>query len=227
MKIFVRDWILWSMQLIPSFRRKIELGPRALGMIQYQWTEGMGFLPDLAGGRCLPQVYCRSILSADKGDSPIVQFTDDVIFRPEFQSILRLVVLVDDLQQADKARSELASLDLAALSNGEVSTDEVCYLVMSPDCQSRQMADLQGQRIYRIATGEEFQSSKLCEHRPPPTGYDMYRIKTDLGGRMYILVRPDKFVFAACYNADELVDACKRISSVLLGKRRDRVTARL
>ncbi|KAK5058131.1 hypothetical protein LTR69_007128 [Exophiala sideris] len=214
LKIFVRDWMLWFMRLTPSFRRKIELGPRALGMIQYQFTQGMAFLPDFAGGRCLPQVYCRSVLLTDKGDSPPVHFTDDVIFWPESKSTLRLVVLVDDLEEAGKAHSELASLDLATVSGGEVTTDEACYLVMSPECRIRQPSDVQGQRIYRIATGEEFQSSKLCENRPPPVGYDMYRIKSDLGGRKYVLVRPDRFVFAACYTEEELVEACKRISGI-------------
>ena len=209
------------MRLVPSFRRNIELGPRALGMIRYQWTQGMAFLPDLAGGRCLPQVYCRSVLLADKGDPPAVQFTDDVIFRPESKSTLRLVVLVDDLEQAAKAYAEMALLNLVALSNGEVSTDEACYLVMSPECQVRQPSDIQGQRTYRIATGEEFQSSKLCENRPPPVGYDMHRIKTDLGGRKYVLVRPDRFVFAACYTGEELVKACRRISGVLFPSSED------
>ncbi|KAI1612263.1 putative monooxygenase [Exophiala viscosa] len=215
LKIFVRDWILCFMRLVPSFRRKIELGPRALGMVRYQWKDGMAFLPDLAGGRCLPQVYCRSVLLADKGDPPPVQFTDDVIFHPESKSTLRLVVLVDNLEQAGEAHSELASLDLATASNGEVGTDEACYLVMSPECQLQQPSNILRQRVYRIATGEEFQSSTLCENRPPPVGYDMYRIKTDLGGRKYVLVRPDRFVFAACYTGQELVEACRRISRIL------------
>ncbi|KAK7894078.1 hypothetical protein LTR67_006780 [Exophiala xenobiotica] len=193
----------------------------------------MAFLPDLFGGRQLPQVYCRAVAGASgasgdaSGDAPEVgevQFTDDVIYRgPDSTSFLRLLVLVDDLEQAQSVREELAELKVEHVSDGEVKMDEVCYLVMSPspspslDCggdaggsmgamkATKDAKDVkQKQRVYRLATGDEFLASGLCDNRPPPIGYDMFRIKKELGGRRYLLMRPDRFIFAACYSGEEL-----------------------
>jgi hypothetical protein len=209
-------------------------------MGRYKYTEGMAFLPDLFGGRQLPQVYCRAVAGASgaSGEAPEVgevQFTDDVIYRgPDSTSFLRLLVLVDDLEQAQSAREELAELKVEHVSDGEVKMDEVCYLVMSPspspspDCGGdtglsteamKAMKDVkQKQRVYRLATGDEFLASGLCENRPPPIGYDMFRIKKELGGWKYVLMRPDRFIFAACHSGEELVSACGRVSEAVYGK---------
>jgi hypothetical protein len=217
-------------------------------MGRYKYTEGMAFLPDLFGGRQLPQVYCRAVAGASgaSGEAPEVcevQFTDDVIYHgPESTSFLSLLVLVDDLEQAQSAREELAELKVEHVSDGEVKMDEVCYLVMSPspspspspDCGGdagrstgamkamKAMKDAkdakQKQRVYRLATGDEFLASGLCENRPPPIGYDMFRIKKELGGRRYVLMRPDRFIFAACHSGEELVSACGRVVEALYGK---------
>lgn len=243
LKIFVRDWILWFMQLIPSLRRKLELGPRSNGMVRYKYVDGMAFLPDLFGGRQLPQVYCRAVgpsTTITRGgkkcvDVADVDFTDNVIFRPESSSFLRLLVLADDMDQVSKARDELRQLKIEHISNNEVKMDEVCYLIMSPDSgadvgagdkakngSGRRTGTIEPvakdmQRVYRVATGDDFAASSLCTNRPPPIGYDMFRIKVDLGGRKYILARPDRFTFAACNSGEELADACRRISGVLFG----------
>ncbi|KIX10084.1 uncharacterized protein Z518_01165 [Rhinocladiella mackenziei CBS 650.93] len=219
-KIFIRDWVLWFMQLIPSVRHKLELGPRAEGMIKYKWAPGMAFLPDLGGGLSLPQVYCRSVFHSPKGGRPKVQFTDDVIYGPGSNSLLRLLVLVDDLEQAERSRAELTALNLESISDGEVKADEAAFLILSPSVAAEQTGAspaMSQQRIYRIATGDEFAASELCQHRPKPTGYDMYRIKKEVEGRKYILARPDRFIFAACRSGKELVNACERISTTLLG----------
>ncbi|KIW16621.1 hypothetical protein PV08_03809 [Exophiala spinifera] len=288
-KVFVRDWILWFMQLIPSLRRKLELGPRSEGMVRYKYVDGMAFLPDLFGGRQLPQVYCRAvgIISSSSSSSSSsttssrgetdrvgavgeVEFTDDVIFRPESLSSLRLLVLVDALSDVAKARDELSQLNIEHLSNNEVKMSEVCYLVMSSaGCSDSTGVDvkagtkssaaqgvngnvhsngngngaivtestdqnktkkkeeeeeedmvlttMQNKRVYRIATGDEFAACRLCRNRPPPTGYDMLRVRAEVGGRKYVLVRPDRFTFAACRSGAELAGACGRIAGVLFG----------
>jgi hypothetical protein len=227
-KIFLRDWILCLMQLIPSWRRQLELGPRAEGMLTYKYVEGMAFLPDLGGGHALPQVYCRAVYrssSPDKHDQqqqqPPVQFTDDALYQPaESPSLLRLVVLVDDLAQVAEAQSELARLDLERVSNGELKMQECLFLVHSPSVETPQQPSASAfpsDRVYRVATGDEFLASDLCKNRLSPVGYDMYRMKTDFRGRKYVLVRPDQIVFAACQSAEELTCACERIPGALFG----------
>lgn len=198
-------------------------------MTQYRWSDGMAFLPDLAGGRCLPQVFCQPLYEAAKGGESAVLFTDDVIYRPSGStSFLRLLVLVDDLREAEEARSELVTLDVEGSSSGEIKVDEACYLVTSPSPATQKphaSLEIPEQRLYRIATADEFSASALCKNRPHPVGYDMYRIKTELRGRRYLLVRPDRFVFAACRTGKELVNACERIPGALFGSIEGRTTA--
>ena len=53
------------------------------------------------------------------------------------------------------------------------------------------------ERLYRVATAEEFASSEqLCNGRPAPIGYNMYRMRDDMAERRYMIVRRDRFVFA-------------------------------
>lgn len=74
-KIFFRDWYLWLIHLVPSWRHALHLGNWRDGMVQYKHESGMPFLPHYGGGKCLPQVYCRNLNQA-KGD---ILFTDDTI----------------------------------------------------------------------------------------------------------------------------------------------------
>lgn len=73
-KILVRDWYLWLVQLVPSWKRHLQLGQRKDGLIRYVHSEGMPFLPELNGGLNLPQIFCKDMNGK-------VFFTDDVIFR--------------------------------------------------------------------------------------------------------------------------------------------------
>lgn len=203
------------MQLIPSLRRKLELGPQAYELPRYKWKEGMAFLPDHSGGVCFPQVYCRPVFGDIDAE---VRFTDDIIFKSPPNPLLRLVVLVDNMTDAEAAHSELENLDLQATSRGMLKMEEVCFLVHDPFLHSpTKSTAISGTQIHRVATGEEFAKSSLCVNRPGPEGYDMYKIKVGLQGRRYILVRPDKIVFAACGSGEDLRVACGEIPSVLLG----------
>jgi hypothetical protein len=204
------------MQLIPSLRHKLELGPRANGLPRYKWKDGMPFLPDLAGGVYFPQVYCRSMSSNIDGE---VCFTDDVIFKSPPSPLLRLVVSVNNMAEARAAQSELESLDLEAISQGELKLGQACFLVHDPLLKPpTDLAAISASQIYRIATGEEFANSRLCINRAEPVGYDMYQIQVGLQGRRYVLVRPDRFVFAACWSGKDLTEACGKIESLLLGR---------
>ncbi|OAP61174.1 hypothetical protein AYL99_03375 [Fonsecaea erecta] len=192
-KIFFRDWILWLMQLVPSLRHRLELGPRAGGMQRYRFSPGMAFLPELAGGRCLPQVYCCAVHPSTKALSAKIQFTDDVFLNgPRANALLRLLVVVDDMEQAEKVWSELKTLELDEASNNEIRKDSAFFLIHSrllPTRPASTSSDIPRQNVYRVATADEFGASDLCKNRPYPTGYDMYRIKKDVGGRNDTLLR--------------------------------------
>jgi hypothetical protein len=94
LKLFIRDWVLWLIQLVPSFKFKLEQIP--LRPPQCTYEPGMAFLPDLGGGASFPQIYCRPIPQTGKVVSDVI-YSDDVIFAPEKRGLFQLVVLVDSI----------------------------------------------------------------------------------------------------------------------------------
>lgn len=222
-KIFLRDWTLWFLQQIPPCRRYLELGPRTQGMVKYSWRNGMAFLPEFAGGRCLPQVCCRSLRRPLNADEPPVELTDDIIFRRDKQTLFQLIILVDNSRDAEKAFEDLKELDLAETSGELVSEHEVSCIIHCPDLKASDLSEGVAafeKQVYRIATREEFAASEsLCKGRPEPIGYDMNRMRKDTGGKRFVIARPDRFVFATCDSIEDLVSICGAIRGVLFGNK--------
>ncbi|KAK0118530.1 hypothetical protein ONS95_007420 [Cadophora gregata] len=202
--------LLRFMQLIPPLNRKLEAGPRGQGMIRYKAEEGLPFLREFHGGISLPQVYCASLMSCSK--ELRVQFTDNVIFAPSKKGMFQVLVLLKNLSELTSFKSALSGID--KMSGGFLSEKEATFLVQ--DSKVKSSGTTVGDDVYRLATGEEFAADEdLCRGRPVPQYYDMYRIGTDLGGMTFIIVRPDKFVYAACKTAVELHRICGGIRKTL------------
>ena len=102
---FLRNWALWCIQLVPSWKHHLEQGPRADGPIQYTHLPGMPFLPEMNGGLCFPQTCCTRMSGAGS-----VQFTDDVIFAEGKKGIFQIVVLLNRLQGLKSATMELKAM---------------------------------------------------------------------------------------------------------------------
>lgn len=215
-KIFVRDWHLWFVQLFAAGRRKLEMGPRALGMTVYWWEEaaGMPFLPELGGGRNVPQVYCRQMQATQVGNGITemhkVMFTDDVIYDERKRGVFQVVVLLEKIEHLEEAMGDINDVD--RLSQGEACAKEATFIVqdvkatLASDTLHASTVD-----VFRLATGDEFALEDICRNRPAPRYYDEFRMKRDLRGAKYVLVRPDRFVFAACHTKDELEKAAKAL----------------
>jgi len=213
-KAFVRDWYLWAVQLVPSWRRELEKGPRGEGMSRYRYESGMPFLPDLGGGICLPQVYC-ALLDSDQ-NAVQIRFTDDLIFGSDKRGLFHIVVLADQIEEALSAAK--AMIGLSQLSHGLLHENEATFIVH--DLGAKPLVDMKldtgQQNIVRVATGEEFAADPmLCKNRPPPKYYDPYRMKHEVRGKKFVIVRPDRFVYAACSNAADLRRAVEELSSSL------------
>ncbi|KAL4743714.1 hypothetical protein BDV11DRAFT_214225 [Aspergillus similis] len=195
LKIFLRSCYLFIMNLVPSWRRQLRLGHRG-SMVRYQFSHEMPFIPDLNGGVCLPQVYCKSRAGT-------VFFTDDIIFHPSKKGLFQLLFYLDKPNELVSAR-EIA-LAIEGYSKGEIRIDEATYLIQSTD-QSAGSSDDHGSAdsVYQLASAEDFARSPLCGGRPEPQHYDMHYIGKVLGGAKYVIVRPDRFIFAACSNREEL-----------------------
>jgi hypothetical protein len=188
----------------------LEKGPRWEGLIQYKWQNGLPFLGDAYGGITLPQVYCSPVSSSLKHLE--VSFTDDVIFRKDKKGMFQLVVLLQSLGELEAARKALASLE--KLSNHYVLPNEATFIVQASKLNVVP-TDI-GNNVFRLATADEFASiESLCSGRPVPQYYDMYRMRKELHSKSFAIVRPDRFLYAACDTAEQLQTICKGIQSTL------------
>ena len=208
LKIFLRDWYLWLVQLIPSWKRQIQLGTRGDGLIQYQWADGRGmaFIPSMNGGGCFPQVYATRVYGTGE-----VLFTDDIIFSPSKKGLFQLVVLIKTAAECSELKNSPAGIEEA--TNGALVADEAS--IFAEDFISPQRDPIGDQQIYRFATGDEFSSSPLCTGRPRPAGYDHHLMVKAARGNNFIVLRPDRFVFAACRTTEELHEVARRIGHLV------------
>lgn len=204
LKIFLRSCYLLIMKLVPSWRRQLRLGPRKDGMVRYQFSPGMPFIPHLNGGLCLPQVYCKS-------SSGEVFFTDDIIFNPSKKGLFQLLVYLQAPSELASARNIIFAIE--RLSRGEIRIDEATYIVEDQDWNPTGGQGVYS--VYQLASAAEFTVSSLCDGRPEPRYYDMQYLGKALGGSKYVIVRPDRFIFAACSNLEEIERAAREAAEYL------------
>lgn len=141
-----------------------------------------------------------------------VRFTDDAIFGDEKRRLFQLVVLLDVLEDVDDAVQELAGID-------EI-TDEICIKEATFFIPRTSLEAVPGKktggidaRLFRTASGAEFEASELCLNRPSPRGYDETLMWKEMKGGKFIVLRADRFVFAACRTGEELVRAAERVGT--------------
>ncbi|KAL4806494.1 hypothetical protein BDV18DRAFT_152025 [Aspergillus unguis] len=205
----LRDWSLWAMQCIPSLKHWLELGPRAEGPVQYTHAPGLPFLPDMGGGGCFAQTYCVAVSDTDNH----VCFTDDAIFAASKTGLFQLVVLLPHLEALSPTLTQLTQLEgtqpvaprLLRLSEATIFVPGKCV----PPAAGAPTGS-----VYRSATAEEFGRSKLCNNRPFPRGYKEDLMWQQMTGKRYVILRPDRFVFAACKTVAELGMAARRLEEM-------------
>jgi hypothetical protein len=216
-KIVFRNWYLWLLQLIPKQKHRLEMGPRRFGMIEYEYQRGMSFLPDLGGGRCFPQVYCVSLKPSK--DEKSVAFTDDIIFAPGKKGLFQLVVLLDRVDQIRTAAKALH--DVEKLSQGAIISSETTFAVHDTLAAMESTFALPSGsgKVVRIATASEFAlDERICGGRPAPLYYDENRMMKEAKGMPFVILRQDRFIFAACADKAQLDIAACRIDDLLCGK---------
>ncbi|KAJ5874816.1 uncharacterized protein N7529_003246 [Penicillium soppii] len=174
-KIFMRDWYLYFMHFVPSWRHALRLGRRKEGLVQYKYSPGLPFDPTLRGGLCLPQ---------------------------KKKSLFQLLVYLKDLDELAAARDAVS--DVEDISKGEIYGDEITYLIEGFGLDSNSAVVKDKSSIYCLATGEEFAGSSLCRGRPEPEQYDPFYLSKALAAAKFVLVRPDRFVYAACNEVSQL-----------------------
>ena len=207
-KVFIREWYMWAVQLVPSWRREIQKGTRAAGMTRYRHAKGFPFIPELDGGFNLPQVYAYDLRTK------ALAFSDDLLFHPGKKALFQLLILPDSLEEASSLMKDLHEIDL--ISEDFICADEATVIVQSTDSRLSLNGQENDQVIARLATAVEFANDPLlCKNRPPPILYDEWRLKKDVKDKKFVVVRYDRFTFAACNTKAELMETVSRIPRTL------------
>jgi hypothetical protein len=207
-KVFIREWYMWAVQLIPSWKRELQKGARAQGMTRYRHSPGLAFVGDSVGGLLLPQVYAFNFRTNK------VEFTDDLIFPEDNAGLFQLLILPDKPAEVEPLTRGLEQIN--GLSDGLLVAEEATVIIQSTKASISAKDMSIPQQLARIATGDEFAADPiLCKNRPPPIGYDELRLRKEVGGKKYVVLRPDRFVFAACDTLAELKQSVSKLSGAL------------
>lgn len=202
--IFWRSLYFSFIQLVPSWKREVQLGRRKDGLVRYTYSAGMPFVPELNGGLNIPQVYCRSTTGE-------VHFTDDVVFPLKAKGLFRMFVYLKSSAELLSARDALRMVE--EWSQGEIVADQVPFIVEEVDHEKETIEDV---NVYQLSSGEEFAKSPLCNRRPRPDCYEKYLLRDKIGGK-FVIMRPDRFTYAACNGERELEKAVRCMMDVLCG----------
>lgn len=208
-KIFWRTIAFFFMTLYPYGRRKIRLGQRKDGLVRYEYAEGLPFLPEHDGGLCLPQIYCKTM----SGKAKEIKFTDDVIFSTKSDKLFRLVIYLQQVEELVEAEGAVSNI--YACSRGHILLEDTKVLVEQEITSLPTTSVLDAGSIFQLATAREFSESSLCKNRPEPRFYDPIYMKKALKGKKFVIIRPDRFIFAACDSKEDLEDAASRAAELL------------
>lgn len=209
----VRDWSLWAMQIIPSWRHWQRLGNRRDGMTQYEagGIEPLAFVPGMKGGKNFPQVYVTAAQASASPARGRVHFSDDIIFSTSKRGVFQVVALLSSHTLVDAVVADLRGLEeqtAGYLLEAEVSMFSNTARPTGSESEPRG----QSQTLYRSATASEFvQEHVISRERPEPLEYNPQRIFAEFGVGKYIILRPDRFVFAVCSSRSELMEAAQRL----------------
>ncbi|KAK3182233.1 hypothetical protein K4F52_006410 [Lecanicillium sp. MT-2017a] len=210
-KILVRDWGLWLLQMIPTMKQWIELGPRMAGRMRYTYEPGMAFLAEMGGGALFSQSFCvRVDHSSDVGKE--IFFTDDVIFREGKKSLFQIIVFLDDgMGQRLIYQDAIRSLEYIS---PRLYPHEATFFVTNNAFTVESKANIASKETYRFASAAEFAASPLSNGRPYPHGYREDDMHTGVNRKKFAIVRSDRFVFASCDTKMELEVAAKRLNEL-------------
>lgn len=200
LKILWRDWMLWILQRTPIVKDRMHESGKVIP--RYDYAEGMAFFPNSQGGIMFSQVYLRT---ADD----TLMFSDDMIFAHGKQSLFQLVLLNDSLEQVREAMGELRCVRVA-----KQIIEEASYIVQDLGLQPAQLK-IGCLRVARTASADEFNDSPLSKGRMPAVGYNPHVWRSQHAGRRYVVVRPDRFVFAACKDVMELAIALMSVERIM------------
>lgn len=207
-KVFIREWYMWAVQLVPTWRREIQKGPRAAGMTRYRYANGFPFIGDMSGGINLPQVYACDLQTKH------LSFTDDLLFSPRKKGLFQLLILPSSIDELEELKNGLGDID--TISNGLVRADEATVIIQSTDSRLSLDGRQYDQVVTRLATADEFAADPvLCKNRPPPIGYDEWRLAKEVKNKKFVVLRFDRFTFALCDTSAQLKEAVGRIERVL------------
>lgn len=177
-------------------------------MTKYRYSEGLPFVKEMGGGLNMPQVFAYDT-KTDK-----VSFTDDLIFAPGKSGLFQLLIMPDSQQELESMENDLK--DISQICSEFLDPKEATILVQSTDPSITTVNERYVSTIARLAKGEEFAADPaLMKNRPYPTGYDEWRLKREIRGKKFVILRQDRFVFAACDTVADLKKAVDKFEGAV------------
>jgi len=143
------------------------------------------------------------------------RLTDDVVFASSKTGLFQLVAVLDTPEALDGTMEELESAK--ELLSDEIRVDEATYIITQPHQMIIEVPDRQSTRenVVRVLSLDEFTPHMLGNY-PELKGYDSELLRREISGK-YVILRPDRFMFAECVGIGELVEASKRLGETLSG----------
>lgn len=164
----------------------------------------MPFLQELNGGLCLPQTYCTKL----SGTGP-VQFTDGVTFSEGKNRIFQIVVLLHGFDEFKPATDYLDGIE------GNVSCRLARQHFLSLLCPFIHLQMIKNWTLsmpdYIARSAQKNLRSPTCV-KPVLCHMGIMRLMWESkASKRYVLLRPDKFVFAACSTKAEFEQAVRTL----------------
>ena len=163
------------------FRESLEATSRGK-LMKYRYQKGLCFLEQKPAGVYLPQVH------AWQNGKHVM--TDDIIFPKSKDShFFQLLILAETLDKARNIEAQLSNLATRDLSHQMLNATHATYLISDRKSAQNQNS---GDKFLFVMSSEEYEKEGF---EPSLPGYNGERIRNEVNGATFVVVRPDRFIF--------------------------------
>ena len=170
-------------------------------MMKYRYQKGFCFLEQRQAGIYLPQVHAWQ-----RGKHVM---TDDIIFpKSKATHFFQLLILAETLDNAQNIESQLSNLAIRELSRHMLDASNATYLI-----SERESAEIHNSsdKFIFVMSSEEYEKQGI---EPTLPGYNGERIRNEVKGATFVVVRPDRFIFGVSDTITGLQDIAIKIGQM-------------
>ena len=178
------------------FRETLEASSRGK-MMKYRYQKGLCFLEQKQAGVYLPQVHAWQ-----KGKH---MMTDDILFsKSKDTHFFQLLILAETLDKARNIASQLSKLATQQLSRDMLDAKYATYLISERKSAENQNSS---DKFIFVMSSEEYEKQGF---EPTLPGYNGERIRNEVKGATFVVVRPDRFIFGVSDTVTGFQEICHK-----------------